>query len=132
MAVLRRSRRNLKGGLFGAVAVAASLLIPASAGADKVTLNVETQMSGQAKYSGKVKARNDRCVRNRAVQAFDVSEPTPLFIGATKTHEDGNYELIEFAPLPGHQVQVIVPEAKKGKHRCGELRRTAPVPPPSS
>ena len=84
----------------------------------------------RASTAGTVKAHNERCAKRRTVQLYDVSQPSPFFLGATRTDAQGDYELIEFLPATGGQVQILVPEAKKGKHRCGALQTTATTPAP--
>jgi hypothetical protein len=108
-------------------------MLVSAAHADKVTVTVTTQLPGQAKYTGKVKSKDDHCLKHRTVQVYDLSQPSPLFIGQTTTDKKGDYELIEFAPVAGQQVQIVVPKKKTGKGKCPEVQKTATVPaPPAS
>lgn len=109
------------------MAGAVLFLAAPAASADSVSVKIVTESAGQAKYSGKVKAKRANCARNRTVQVFDLSQGG-FFIGQAKTEDNGRYELTEFVPLPGSQVKVVVPKRKKNHGSCPGVEKNATVP----
>lgn len=96
------------------------------ASADSVSVKIENEAAGSARYSGRVETKRDDCVKKRTVQIFDVAQG--FVIGQTKTDDKGRYELREFVPLPGQQVKVVVHEKKKKHGSCPGVEKTATVP----
>ena len=118
-----RSRATL-----AAVALVAALgLMAPLAHADKVTVTIATDAAGQGKYTGKVKAKRDRCRKGRTVQVYDQTTGG-FFIGETRTDNDGHFELFEFVPQSGQQVRVVVPPKKTGHGQCAGVSTIAAVP----
>jgi hypothetical protein len=118
-----RSRATL-----AAVALVAALGLTAPlAHADKVTVTIATDAAGQGKYTGKVKAKRDRCRKGRTVQVYDQTTGG-FFIGETRTDNDGHFELFEFVPQSGQQVRVVVPQKKTGHGQCAGVSTIAAVP----
>ena len=111
--------------LVGIVATAVSA--PA-ASADRLTVAIDGDAAGQAKYTGKLRTKRDACDRRRTVQVYDASDNGGYFIGETKTGNRGRYSLHEFAPPPGEQVRVLVTEKRKRRGSCPSVTRTVTVP----
>ena len=107
--------------------VAALALTAPLAHADKVTVTIDTDAAGQGRYTGKVKAKRDRCEKGRTVQVYDQTAGG-FFIGEAKTNAKGHYDLFEFVPQPGQQVRVAVPAKKTGNGRCPGVSTIAAVP----
>ena len=106
-----------------AIAVLGVTLVAApTASADRVSLSITRVSNDIADYTGRVKARKERCERRRTVQILQVQPP--LFIGQTLTDDHGKYLLEEFAPAAGTQIKAVVAQ----KRKCKPLETVATTP----
>jgi hypothetical protein len=106
-----------------AIAVLGVTLVAApTASADRVSLTITVLSPNVADYTGRVRARKEKCERNRTVQIAQVQPP--LFIGQTGTDDKGRYLLEEYAPPKGVQIKAVVLQ----KRKCKALEKVATTP----
>jgi hypothetical protein len=112
---------KLRVALLAAAVMTLSLIAPPPAFADRVSVNITILSPNTANYTGRVKAKSDKCERKRTVQFFQVSDP-PVPIGQAITGDNGRYQLQEFVPPKGITVVVLQ------KHKCKSLQKVVTVP----
>jgi hypothetical protein len=116
-----------KASLAGLAVIVSLALAAPAAFADKILVTITPNAAGQATYTGKVKAKRDKCVKGRTVEVYDLSGGGYM-IGFTRTDAKGNWDLFEYVPEPGQQVRIAVPPKTSGKGMCAAVSTIAEVP----